>query len=125
MLCVFPTPSSQLRSLSLKLLLSFPVPSPSPLGRRRDKIRALVRAKAEPGEVLRACDELRDLTLPQLGVKLDDAAGGGGALWKLYECAFVRPPHYGDMLPPQCLSRLPQCLTTVCALRCQVDTSDC
>lgn len=59
----------------------------------RDKVRTLVRAKAEPGEVLRACDELRDSTLPSLGVKLDDT--GGGALWKVYECAiclFCNPP---------------------------------
>lgn len=62
----------------------------------RDQVRSLVRAKAEPGEVLRACDALRDSTLPSLGVKLDDT--GGGALWKLYECA--GPPVSRPALPP-------------------------
>jgi cysteinyl-tRNA synthetase len=47
----------------------------------RDEIRALARAGADTKALMRACDEVRDVGLPELGVKLDDREGG--ALWKL------------------------------------------
>jgi len=47
----------------------------------RDEIRALARAGADTKAIMRACDEVRDVGLPELGVKLDDREGG--ALWKL------------------------------------------
>ena len=61
----------------------------------RDQIRSLARAGAGTKELMAACDELRDVGLPDLGVKLDDREGG--ALWKLYSpeagvsasCVFV------------------------------------
>ena len=50
-------------------------------GVRRDTIRSLARAKAPPQELLAACDRLRDMALPELGVRVDDS--DGGAKWKL------------------------------------------
>ena len=47
----------------------------------RDEIRALARAGADTKALMRACDDVRDVGLPELGVKLDDREGG--ALWKL------------------------------------------
>ena len=49
----------------------------------RDEIRSLARGGASAKELLDACDVLRDVGLPELGVKLDDKEGG--ALWKLYD----------------------------------------
>lgn len=49
----------------------------------RDEIRGLARGGASTKELLEACDVLRDVGLPELGVKLDDK--DGGALWKLYD----------------------------------------
>ena len=49
----------------------------------RDEIRSLARGGASAKELLDACDILRDVGLPELGVKLDDKEGG--ALWKLYD----------------------------------------
>ena len=40
---------------------------------------------AQAQEVVRLTDELRDVILPQLGVKIEDVEGGDGSLWKLYE----------------------------------------
>jgi len=48
---------------------------------RRDAIRGLARAGSSPQELLAACDQLRDIALPQLGVRVDDS--GAGAKWKL------------------------------------------
>lgn len=48
----------------------------------RDQIRALARGGASAKDLMAACDELRDVGLPELGVKLDDREEG--ALWKLY-----------------------------------------
>ncbi len=45
-------------------------------------MRGLARANATPQELLAACDQLRDVALPELGVRVDDTAKGG-ALWKL------------------------------------------
>ena len=49
----------------------------------RDDIRKLAQGGASAKELLTACDNLRDVGLPELGVKLDDKEGG--ALWKLYD----------------------------------------
>eukprot|EP00294_Goniomonas_avonlea_P008277 CAMPEP_0114544762 /NCGR_PEP_ID=MMETSP0114-20121206/3046_1 /TAXON_ID=31324 /ORGANISM="Goniomonas sp, Strain m" /LENGTH=723 /DNA_ID=CAMNT_0001729157 /DNA_START=19 /DNA_END=2190 /DNA_ORIENTATION=- len=54
----------------------------------RDELRALARSKAEPLEILRACDRLRDDVLPPLGVQLDDKADGR-AMWKLEDPAVL------------------------------------
>ena len=48
----------------------------------RDDIRALARGGADAKSLMEACDALRDVGLPELGVKLDDREGG--ALLKLY-----------------------------------------
>jgi cysteinyl-tRNA synthetase len=47
----------------------------------RDEIRTLAKSGADPDAIMRACDRLRDVGLPSLGVKLDDREGG--ALWKM------------------------------------------
>ena len=47
----------------------------------RDEIRALARSGADAKALMQACDRVRDVGLPELGVKLDDREGG--ALWKL------------------------------------------
>jgi hypothetical protein len=44
----------------------------------RDTVRGLAKAKAAPGELLAACDTLRDDTLPLLGVRLEDRPDGEG-----------------------------------------------
>ena len=49
----------------------------------RDEVRKLAQGGASKQELLAACDVLRDVALPELGVKLDDREGG--ALWKLYD----------------------------------------
>jgi cysteinyl-tRNA synthetase len=50
----------------------------------RDAVRSAAQRKAEPREILRLCDELRDSALPKLGVRLEDATDGkSGATWKL------------------------------------------
>jgi len=49
----------------------------------RDEIRTLAQNGASAKELLAACDAVRDVGLPELGVKLDDREGG--ALWKLYD----------------------------------------
>ena len=49
----------------------------------RDEIRTLAQNGASAKELLAACDAVRDVGLPELGVKLDDR--DGGALWKLYD----------------------------------------
>lgn len=48
---------------------------------RRDAIRGLARAGSSTQELLAACDRLRDVALPELGVRVDDS--GTGAKWKL------------------------------------------
>ena len=47
----------------------------------RDAIRGLARAGSSASELLAACDRLRDVALPELGVRVDDS--GAGAKWKL------------------------------------------
>ncbi len=42
----------------------------------RDDVRALAKAKAEPREVLAACDRVRDSTLVDMGVRLEDRPDG-------------------------------------------------
>ncbi len=42
----------------------------------RTQIRALCRSKAEPRVLLAACDKLRDDTLVDLGVRLEDRPDG-------------------------------------------------
>jgi len=48
----------------------------------RDQVRTLARESGNK-EMLELCDKVRDDSLPPLGVRIDDAAGG--ALWKLYD----------------------------------------
>lgn len=52
-----------------------------PLLLLRDAIRGLARAGSSPQDFLAACDRLRDVALPELGVRVDDS--GSGAKWKL------------------------------------------
>ncbi|WIA42642.1 hypothetical protein OEZ86_008612 [Tetradesmus obliquus] len=54
----------------------------------RDEIRGLSKAKAAHGELLAACDRVRDDTLPQLGVRLEDRPDGK-AIWKLDDPAVL------------------------------------
>ena len=53
--------------------------------------RSIAKAKGSPGDLLKACDSLRDSALPSLGVKVDDKADGG-AMWKLYGAIFLCVP---------------------------------
>lgn len=55
----------------------------------RDDVRALAKARAEPREVLAACDRVRDSTLVDLGVRLEDRPDGK-AVWKLDDPAAMR-----------------------------------
>jgi len=55
----------------------------------RDEVRALSKAKAEPRALLAACDALRDATLVELGVRLEDRPDGK-AVWKLDDPAALR-----------------------------------
>lgn len=41
------------------------------------QVRGMAKAKATAGEILAACDRVRDDTLPQLGVRLEDRPDGG------------------------------------------------
>eukprot|EP00879_Flechtneria_rotunda_P016738 GHRR01017519.1.p1 GENE.GHRR01017519.1~~GHRR01017519.1.p1 ORF type:complete len:787 (+),score=316.08 GHRR01017519.1:800-3160(+) len=54
----------------------------------RDEIRGLAKAKALAGELLVACDRVRDDTLPPLGVRLEDKPDGT-AIWKLDDPAVL------------------------------------
>jgi hypothetical protein len=47
----------------------------------RDEVRALAKAKADPGDVAAACDRLRDGALADLGVKLEEGPNGARAGW--------------------------------------------
>lgn len=47
----------------------------------RDDVRALAKARAEPREVLAACDRVRDSTLVDLGVRLEDRPDGEWRGW--------------------------------------------
>jgi len=49
----------------------------------RDEIRKLAKENATSADILKMCDFVRDISLPQIGVKLDDKPDGK-ALWKLY-----------------------------------------
>ena len=49
----------------------------------RDSIRTLARGGAPASQLLAACDALRDVTLPPLGVRVDDKAAAGASRWKL------------------------------------------
>lgn len=40
------------------------------------QVRGLAKAKAAAGEILAACDRVRDDTLPALGVRLEDRPDG-------------------------------------------------
>jgi len=55
----------------------------------RDEVRALVRAKADPKELMAACDRVRDHALVDLGVRLEDKPDGK-AVWKLDSPAAMR-----------------------------------
>uniref|UniRef100_A0A7S2Z9D4 tRNA synthetases class I catalytic domain-containing protein n=1 Tax=Rhodosorus marinus TaxID=101924 RepID=A0A7S2Z9D4_9RHOD len=49
----------------------------------RDEIRLLAKEKAEPKAFLSSCDNLRDVTMPKLGVVIGDSDASG--TWKLYD----------------------------------------
>ncbi|GLI68942.1 hypothetical protein VaNZ11_013467 [Volvox africanus] len=55
----------------------------------RGEVCAMAVAAAEPREVLAACDRLRDQTLVELGVRLEDRPEGK-AVWKLDDPAAMR-----------------------------------
>lgn len=55
----------------------------------RDEVRSMAKAKAEPAAMLAACDRLRDVTLADLGVRLEDRPDGR-AVWKLDDPAALR-----------------------------------
>eukprot|EP00878_Enallax_costatus_P002111 GHUV01002279.1.p1 GENE.GHUV01002279.1~~GHUV01002279.1.p1 ORF type:complete len:785 (+),score=272.34 GHUV01002279.1:146-2500(+) len=54
----------------------------------RDEVRSLCKSKASHGELLGVCDRVRDDTLPQLGVRLEDRPDGT-AVWKLDDPAVL------------------------------------
>lgn len=61
----------------------------------RDTLRGLARAGAPPAQLLAACDALRDVQLPELGVRVDDvpSAVPGAPLtsvWKLCSAEELR-----------------------------------
>lgn len=41
------------------------------------QVRGMAKTKVAAGEILSACDRVRDDTLPQLGVRLEDRPDGG------------------------------------------------
>ncbi|GMH38778.1 hypothetical protein BSKO_06662 [Bryopsis sp. KO-2023] len=55
----------------------------------RDEVRALARAKAEPSSILSACDKVRDETLVDAGLRLEDKANGE-SVWKLDDPEVMR-----------------------------------
>ncbi|KAG1654827.1 hypothetical protein FOA52_009108 [Chlamydomonas sp. UWO 241] len=55
----------------------------------RDEVRSLARAKAEPKDILAVCDRVRDTTLVDMGVRLEDKADGH-AVWKLDDPAVMK-----------------------------------
>lgn len=55
----------------------------------RDKVRAAAKASTPPqGALLKLCDELRDMTMVDLGVKVSD--GDGAAVWQLADADALR-----------------------------------
>eukprot|EP00039_Didymoeca_costata_P009443 m.125010 g.125010 ORF g.125010 m.125010 type:complete len:859 (+) comp14484_c0_seq6:31-2607(+) len=57
----------------------------------REKIRSLALANADPKEYLKACDELRDSELVNLGVRLEDTTQENGkSTWKMDDPATLR-----------------------------------
>jgi len=54
----------------------------------RDEVRSLAKSKAPAGELLAACDRIRDDTLVDLGVRLEDRPDGK-AIWKLDDPAVL------------------------------------
>ncbi|KAG2442848.1 hypothetical protein HXX76_002927 [Chlamydomonas incerta] len=54
-----------------------------------DQVQSLASSSAAPGDVLAACDQLRDTTLVDLGVRLEDRPDGK-AVWKLDDPATMR-----------------------------------
>jgi cysteinyl-tRNA synthetase len=40
------------------------------------QVRGMAKAKAPAGDILAACDRVRDDTLPELGVRLEDRPDG-------------------------------------------------
>eukprot|EP00192_Tetraselmis_astigmatica_P007572 CAMPEP_0117672910 /NCGR_PEP_ID=MMETSP0804-20121206/14178_1 /TAXON_ID=1074897 /ORGANISM="Tetraselmis astigmatica, Strain CCMP880" /LENGTH=765 /DNA_ID=CAMNT_0005481587 /DNA_START=120 /DNA_END=2418 /DNA_ORIENTATION=- len=55
----------------------------------RDEVREIVRAGADKGKLMAACDSLRDDTLVDLGIRLEDRAGAK-AIWKPDDPAVLR-----------------------------------
>jgi len=54
------------------------------LVRFRDEVRATAKASSPPlAKFLQQCDALRDSTLVELGVRVEDKGTDGGAVWKL------------------------------------------
>ncbi|KAF8056247.1 CARS1 [Scenedesmus sp. PABB004] len=61
---------------------------PTPPPAAAPQMRGLAKAKAAPGELLAACDRVRDDALPLLGVRLEDRPDGT-AVWKLDDPAVL------------------------------------
>lgn len=55
----------------------------------RDKVRNLAKSKSTPGEYLSSCDSLRDDSLVEIGVRLEDKPDGT-SVWKLDDPATLR-----------------------------------
>jgi len=49
----------------------------------RDNVRAAAISKAAPGDILGMCDEVRDTSLIDLGVRLEDQGKGQTTTWKM------------------------------------------
>jgi cysteinyl-tRNA synthetase len=54
----------------------------------RDAVRKAAQEKKDPREILQLCDAVRDQTLPDIGVRLEDVTGGP-ARWKLEDPAVL------------------------------------
>jgi cysteinyl-tRNA synthetase len=54
----------------------------------REKVRGAAKAKSEPVEFLKACDDVRDETLANLGIRVED--GAGSSVWKMDDPDAIR-----------------------------------
>lgn len=54
----------------------------------REKVRGAAKTKSNPGEFLKACDDVRDETLANLGIRVED--GADSSVWKMDDPAAIR-----------------------------------
>jgi len=54
----------------------------------REKVRNAAKAKSNPGDFLKACDDVRDETLANLGIRVED--GAEASVWKMDDPKAIR-----------------------------------